>query len=786
MRNKLLILIAFVFLFSGIMANTCSTSVGISIKTSYQPDTFQINSTEMWFSFTGDTASTFYINNFINGNFAGINQIDLYSGNCSSLVSILSFQTTDTLIKFKNTFTLGIQYYLKLSRPSGLGNIEFSICGKEGGKNWVDPIDCPLGVCDWIHNPQFNAIYQPNDPLATFIAETDNLNIYDFCGWSNAWGTPNIIGLAAPHVFMYSTNNNAGEAIFTSLADRPLVAGNTYSISFDYFVANSNSTSGVLNFVLSSLQTNAFPLTNAVNLYSSLNETFSSGTLPIVGMWATATIAITPTQNYTTLVLDPQSNNTDFFRLHVDNIRLTDFTAQITANPSQICTAGQVSLTAIPIQTPLNGPYTYLWNTTATTQIINVNTAGVYNVTITNSSGCTATAEYTLLQNSLTATIKPINAHCGNCNGAVDLAPSGGQTPYFFNWTGTGGFTATTEDITNLCPGTYNVTITDAIGCTWTAQTIIVEDIFSGAQWPIVITNSTGNEVVHDMITDAGGNVYAIGTFTGSVTFPTTPTPTTFTNPTGYQYSIFVVKYNKCGIVEVVKNYGGVNTGIENDENYFIEKVTTTTIAVAGTFSGIDFINASSTPTMTSAGDVDVFIAVLNMNTLLATATTQRKIYSTSIENVKGLSVYLNGIYVTGGFKAKDLFFSGFSNVLTSSIPNDYELYIVRYNSALSSLNWAQNYPNAYSDNGMTMKVNGFLYFTYKKNNLTYISRLNSSTGVISTTEQIGTGVDFYNINDMENIGTQLYLCGYKKTNYGATDNKAAVIYYPAPATSIV
>ena len=47
-------------------------------------------------------------------------------------------------------------------------------------------------------------------------------------------------------------------------------------------------------------------------------------------------------------------------------------------------------------------------------------------------------------------------------NGAIDLILSGGEFPFSFNWSNG----STTEDITSLFAGEYNVTVTDNIGCT--------------------------------------------------------------------------------------------------------------------------------------------------------------------------------------------------------------------------------------------------------------------------------------------------------------------------------
>ncbi|HKL07236.1 MAG TPA: T9SS type A sorting domain-containing protein, partial [Bacteroidales bacterium] len=49
--------------------------------------------------------------------------------------------------------------------------------------------------------------------------------------------------------------------------------------------------------------------------------------------------------------------------------------------------------------------------------------------------------------------------------GAINLAYQGGTGTVTFSWEGPSGFTATTEDITDLDPGSYTVTATDNSGC---------------------------------------------------------------------------------------------------------------------------------------------------------------------------------------------------------------------------------------------------------------------------------------------------------------------------------
>ena len=58
---------------------------------------------------------------------------------------------------------------------------------------------------------------------------------------------------------------------------------------------------------------------------------------------------------------------------------------------------------------------------------------------------------------------KIIHATCNQNNGAIALTINGGIAPYSFIWTGVGGFTSTSQNISGLAVGDYQVEITDAL-----------------------------------------------------------------------------------------------------------------------------------------------------------------------------------------------------------------------------------------------------------------------------------------------------------------------------------
>jgi SprB repeat len=144
--------------------------------------------------------------------------------------------------------------------------------------------------------------------------------------------------------------------------------------------------------------------------------------------------------------------------------------------------------------------------------------AGTYNITVTNSLGCTASVSRTLTQpTTLVATTTVSNILCFDQTGTISLTVSGGTGNRTFSWTGPSGFTATTQNISGLLAGTYNVTVTDANACTTTAT-----------------ANVTGPAFALNYVTTGDNNdVSCFGGSDGGITFIATGG----TSPYSYQWS---------------------------------------------------------------------------------------------------------------------------------------------------------------------------------------------------------------------------------------------------------
>lgn len=117
------------------------------------------------------------------------------------------------------------------------------------------------------------------------------------------------------------------------------------------------------------------------------------------------------------------------------------------------------------------GPFTFEWNNGNTTNTINGLSLGTYTATVTDANGCTTEVLVDVEDPA------PINIQVqttplttvGTADGTATATVVNGNAPYTYLWS----TSETTVSISGLALGQYQVTVTDANGCTGTATFII-------------------------------------------------------------------------------------------------------------------------------------------------------------------------------------------------------------------------------------------------------------------------------------------------------------------------
>ncbi len=145
-------------------------------------------------------------------------------------------------------------------------------------------------------------------------------------------------------------------------------------------------------------------------------------------------------------------------------------------------------------------PYAYDWSNTATTQDINDLSAGTYTVTVTDNNGCF------IIESITVEDPNPIYISLGNdttfCDGdSIILDAGAGFLTY--DWS-TG---ETTQSITVYLPGTYSVTVTDAVSSGSDAITINVVYPYDEQICIVTVDSITGKNLIVWEKTPAVGTV---------------------------------------------------------------------------------------------------------------------------------------------------------------------------------------------------------------------------------------------------------------------------------------
>jgi gliding motility-associated-like protein len=161
----------------------------------------------------------------------------------------------------------------------------------------------------------------------------------------------------------------------------------------------------------------------------------------------------------------------------IDTIRIfiNDYNAiQTTTSPDVHSCAGQDANLTVTVAGGY-GTINYSWSDNAgNIQNVSVHppTPTWYYVTVTDGCGIHAIDSVFVSISDLTAIVSNVDSvSCyGYSDGSATLSPSGGISPYSYQWSPN---SATTATATGLSAGTYFITVTDNVGCTYTNFVIL-------------------------------------------------------------------------------------------------------------------------------------------------------------------------------------------------------------------------------------------------------------------------------------------------------------------------
>jgi gliding motility-associated-like protein len=159
-------------------------------------------------------------------------------------------------------------------------------------------------------------------------------------------------------------------------------------------------------------------------------------------------------------------------------------------------------------------PYTFTWSANASSAIdsaINLD-AGTYDVTITDSKGCSVTNSVTITQpvsplSVLSQSQNNVSCFGGN-NGSATVVAQGGTIGYSYAWTPNVSSSATAS---GLSLGGYSVTITDSHGCSVNTAFTITEPAALTASAVAVATTCNAGSDGSVAVNAAGGTPAAAG-----------------------------------------------------------------------------------------------------------------------------------------------------------------------------------------------------------------------------------------------------------------------------------
>jgi hypothetical protein len=220
----------------------------------------------------------------------------------------------------------------------------------------------------------------------------------------------------------------------------------------------------------------------------------------------------------------------------------------VTVADAATCAGSATTLTAQPAGG--SGTYSYAWSGpnsfTASTPTISVSGAGQYTVTVTDSSGCTASGSGMLTVNQPPLVTVNTASICAGSATTLTASPSGGTTPYSYAWSN--GASTASITVSPSSTTTYTVMVTDKNGCQNQAASMVRVNpgptASIGAQTNVACSGGSNGSAT--VLVTGGQAPYTVSDGTTSQTGTASQTAFTFSNLAANTYQYTVTDANGC------------------------------------------------------------------------------------------------------------------------------------------------------------------------------------------------------------------------------------------------
>jgi gliding motility-associated-like protein len=215
-----------------------------------------------------------------------------------------------------------------------------------------------------------------------------------------------------------------------------------------------------------------------------ITTTVTGGTPPYSYAWTGGIPPNTPNPtglpagSYTVTVTDSRGcTATQTFTVPVGGQSSINIAAAVNNETCLGASDGSITLSVSGI----TGTPTYFWTpSTLSGSMVSNLAPGNYSVTVFDSGGCSRSQAFVITGATSALEITSIvPSPIENVNdGAVNITVAGGQSPYTYSWSGPGGFTSSSQNLSGLAePGLYCVSVTDARNCVRTACTTVIRPL---------------------------------------------------------------------------------------------------------------------------------------------------------------------------------------------------------------------------------------------------------------------------------------------------------------------